>query len=77
MQKNYASMQGMELNTLVAPFKKRIEAAGDETDKQHAQSDLDAFTGVAQSALSTVWRCRIIRCMLPIFRRRLTLEERK
>ncbi len=54
MQKNYVSMQGMELNTLVAPFKKRIEAAGDEIDKQHAQSDLAAFTGVAQSALSTV-----------------------
>ena len=54
MQKNYGSMQGLDLDALLAPFKRRVETAADETDKQHAQSDLTAFTGMAQSALSTV-----------------------
>jgi glyoxylase-like metal-dependent hydrolase (beta-lactamase superfamily II) len=54
MQKNYGSMQGLDLDALLAPFKRRVETAADETDKQHAQGDLNAFTGMAQSALSTV-----------------------
>jgi len=53
-QKNYVSVQGLDLDAILAPFKKRVEAAVDETDKQHAQGDLAAFTGVAQSALGTV-----------------------
>jgi glyoxylase-like metal-dependent hydrolase (beta-lactamase superfamily II) len=54
MQKNYGSMQGLDLDALLAPFKRRVETAADDTDKQHAQGDLNAFTGLAQSALSTV-----------------------
>ena len=54
MQKNYVSMQGLDLDALLAPFKRRVETAADDTDRQHAQSDLNAFTGLAQSALSTV-----------------------
>ena len=54
MQKNYVSMQGLDLDAILAPFKRRVETADDDTDKQHAQGDLNLFTGVAQSALTTV-----------------------
>lgn len=54
MQKNYESMQGKNLDALLAPLKKQVDGASDETEKQHAQGNLNAFTGVAQSALTTV-----------------------
>jgi len=54
MQKNYVSMQSQDLEAILAPFKRRVAAAADATDKQHAESDLAAFTGIAQSALNTV-----------------------
>jgi cyclase len=54
MQKNYVAMQGKELSTILAPFKKRVEDAADSLDKQHAQGDLEGFTGLVQSALNTV-----------------------
>jgi cyclase len=54
IQKNYVAMQGHELDAILAPFKRRVDSADDETDKQRAQGDLNAFTGIAQSALNTV-----------------------
>ena len=54
MQKNYVAMQGRELNAILAPFKKRLDDAADNIDKQHAQGDLAGFTGLVQSALNTV-----------------------
>jgi len=54
MQKSYVAMQSQQLDAILAPYKKQVEAAADETDKQHAQSDLGAFTAIAQSAQGTV-----------------------
>lgn len=54
MQKNYVPMQSMTADAILSPFKKRIEAAKSDVDKQHAQGDLQAFTGVVQSAQNTV-----------------------
>jgi cyclase len=54
MQKNYLAMQGHELNAILAPFKKRLDDAADNIDKEHAQGDLAGFTGLVQSALNTV-----------------------
>ncbi len=43
---SYAGLQGADRNAVLAPFEKRIKDAKSETEKQHAQSDLNAMTGV-------------------------------
>jgi len=54
IQKNYVPAQTQTLDNLLAPFKKNAAAASNDTDKQHAQGDLNAATGLMQTVLSTV-----------------------
>jgi glyoxylase-like metal-dependent hydrolase (beta-lactamase superfamily II) len=51
---SYAPMQGADKSAALAPFEKRVAAAKSDTERQHAQSDLMAVTGIFQSANSNV-----------------------
>src|SRR5207237_10465196 len=51
---NYSPLQGADKETVLAPFEKRIKDAKSDTERAHAQSDLNALTGVFQIANSTV-----------------------
>ena len=51
---NYASLQGADKATVLAPFEKRVTDAKSDIERQHAQSDLNAVTGVFQFANSTI-----------------------
>jgi len=51
---SYAPMQGAEKDVALAPFEKRIKDAKSDLERAHAQSDLNAVTGVFQIANATV-----------------------
>jgi cyclase len=54
MVENYVPLQGADKAAVLGPFEKRVSDARSETEKAHAQSDLNAMTGVfaiANSAL--------------------------
>lgn len=51
---NYSALQGADRAAALGPFEKRLKDAKSDTEHQHAQSDLNAFTGLFQIANSTV-----------------------
>jgi glyoxylase-like metal-dependent hydrolase (beta-lactamase superfamily II) len=51
---SYAPMQGADKAAVLGPFEKRIQDAKSDTERQHAQSDLNAITGIFQVANSSV-----------------------
>jgi glyoxylase-like metal-dependent hydrolase (beta-lactamase superfamily II) len=51
---NYSALQGADRATVLGPFEKRLRDAKSDAERQHAQSDLNAFTGLFQIANSTV-----------------------
>ena len=50
----YAPLQGADRDTALASYEKRVKDAKSDTERQHAQGDLNAVTGVFQIANSTV-----------------------
>lgn len=54
MVQSYAPMQGAEKAAVLGPFEKRVQDAKSDAERQHAQSDLSAMTGVFQIANSSV-----------------------
>jgi len=46
MVENYVPLQGADKAAVLGPFEKRVSDARSETEKAHAQSDLNAMTGV-------------------------------
>lgn len=54
MVDNYAPMQGADKAAVLAPFEKRVADAKSDTERQHAQGDLNAVTSVFQIANSSV-----------------------
>ncbi len=51
---NYAPMQGADREAALGPFEKRVKDAKSDAERAHAQSDLNAVTGVFQVASATV-----------------------
>jgi len=51
---NYAPLQGTDKNAVLGPFEKRIQDAKSDAERAHAQSDLNAMTGVFAIASATV-----------------------
>jgi glyoxylase-like metal-dependent hydrolase (beta-lactamase superfamily II) len=43
---SYASLQGAEKETVLGPFEKRVKDAKSDAERAHAQSDLNAMTGI-------------------------------
>src|SRR5437899_10265100 len=43
---SYVPLQGMERNKALAPFEKRVQSAKNDTERQRAQSDVNAATAV-------------------------------
>jgi glyoxylase-like metal-dependent hydrolase (beta-lactamase superfamily II) len=50
----YAPLQGAEKETVLGPFRKRVKDAKSDTERAHAQSDLDAMTGIFGIANASV-----------------------
>ncbi len=51
---NYAPLQGADKEAALGPFEKRVKDAKSDAERQHAQSDLNAMTGIFQIANATV-----------------------
>jgi len=51
---NYTPLQGADKDAVLGPFEKRVKDAKSETERQHAQSDLNAVTGVFQIANASI-----------------------
>ncbi|MBZ5566358.1 MAG: MBL fold metallo-hydrolase [Acidobacteriia bacterium] len=51
---NYSPLQGADKAAVLGPFEKRVQDAKSETVKAHAQSDLNAITGVFTIANASV-----------------------
>jgi len=51
---NYAPLQGADKESALGPFEKRVKDAKSETERQHAQSDLNAVTGLFQIANASI-----------------------
>lgn len=51
---SYGPMQGVDRAAVLEPFEKRVRDAKSDAERQHAQSDLNAVTGVFTIANSTV-----------------------
>ena len=51
---NYAPLQGLEKAAALGPYEKRIKDAKSDAERAHAQSDLNAVTGLFQIASATV-----------------------
>jgi cyclase len=51
---NYAPLQGLDKAAALGPYEKRIKDAKSDAERAHAQSDLNAVTGLYQIASSTV-----------------------
>jgi glyoxylase-like metal-dependent hydrolase (beta-lactamase superfamily II) len=51
---NYSPLQGADQATALAPYAKRVADAKSDTVRQHAQSDLNAVTGLFQIANSSL-----------------------
>jgi glyoxylase-like metal-dependent hydrolase (beta-lactamase superfamily II) len=54
MVENYAVMQGLEKAVALGPLEKRVKDAKSESQRQHAQSDLNATGSVFQVVSATV-----------------------
>lgn len=51
---NYTPLQGADKETVLGSFEKRVKDAKSDTERAHAQSDLNAVTGLFQFANATV-----------------------
>ena len=51
---SYAGLQGLDKAVALAPYEKRVADAKSETQRQHAQSDLNAVTSVFTVANSSI-----------------------
>ncbi len=51
---SYAPLQGAEKETVLGPFERRVKDAKSETERTHAQSDLNAMTGIFGLANASV-----------------------
>src|SRR5437899_6778351 len=51
---SYVPLQGMERDKALAPFEKRLQSAKNDTERQRAQSDVNAATAVWSLANGTV-----------------------
>ncbi|MGA2430436.1 MAG: MBL fold metallo-hydrolase [Candidatus Acidiferrum sp.] len=51
---SYTPLQGADKAVILGPYEKRLAVAKSDTERQHAQSDLNAVTGVYQIANSNV-----------------------
>jgi glyoxylase-like metal-dependent hydrolase (beta-lactamase superfamily II) len=51
---NYAPLQGADKEAALAPYEKRVKDAKSDAERQHAQGDLNAVTGVFQIANASV-----------------------
>jgi len=51
---NYAPLQGADKDVALAPFERRIKDAKSDAERAHAQSDLNAVTGLFQVANASV-----------------------
>jgi glyoxylase-like metal-dependent hydrolase (beta-lactamase superfamily II) len=51
---NYGPLQGADKESVLGPLEKRVKDAKSETERQHAQSDLNAITGIFQIANASV-----------------------
>ena len=51
---SYSPLQGAEKTAVLGPLEKRVQDAKSDTERQHAQSDLNAFTGLFQIANSSL-----------------------
>jgi glyoxylase-like metal-dependent hydrolase (beta-lactamase superfamily II) len=51
---NYSPLQGADKTAALAPYEKRVRDAKSNTERQHAQSDLNAATGVFDIANASV-----------------------
>jgi cyclase len=54
MIENYAKIQGQDTAPILGPLEQRVRAATDDTRRQRAESDLNAFSLILQSVASTV-----------------------
>jgi glyoxylase-like metal-dependent hydrolase (beta-lactamase superfamily II) len=51
---SYAPLQGADQEAVLGPFKKRVKDARSDAERAHAQSDLNAVTGVFQIVNSSI-----------------------
>jgi glyoxylase-like metal-dependent hydrolase (beta-lactamase superfamily II) len=51
---NYVPLQGLDKATALEPYEKRIKDAKSDLERAHAQSDLNAVTGLFQIANATI-----------------------
>jgi glyoxylase-like metal-dependent hydrolase (beta-lactamase superfamily II) len=51
---NYGPLQGAEKESVLGPLEKRVKDAKSETERQHAQGDLNAVTGLFQIANASI-----------------------
>ena len=51
---NYSPLQGADKDTALASFEKRVKDAKSDTERAHAQSDLNAVTGLFQIANASI-----------------------
>ncbi|MGH9774846.1 MAG: MBL fold metallo-hydrolase [Candidatus Acidiferrales bacterium] len=54
MVQNYSNLQGQDKSPQLASLKKRVSDAANDTERQHAQADLDAYTLIFQTIDSSV-----------------------
>jgi cyclase len=54
IMESYSPLQGADKAAVLGPFEKRIRDAKSDAERQHAQSDLNGFTGIFQIANSNV-----------------------
>src|SRR3989440_4438774 len=54
MVDNYVPLQGADKDAALGPFEKRVKDAKSDAERQHAQSDLNAVTGLFQVANTSV-----------------------
>src|SRR5260370_18592221 len=54
MVDNYSPMQGADKEAVLGPLEKRVRDAKSDIERQHAQGDLNAVTGLFQIANATV-----------------------
>ena len=51
---NYSPLQGADKDAVLGSFEKQVKDAKSETERQHAQSDLNAVTGLYQIANASI-----------------------
>jgi glyoxylase-like metal-dependent hydrolase (beta-lactamase superfamily II) len=51
---NYSPLQGADKAAVLGPFEKRVSEAKSDVERQHAQSDLNAVTGLFQIANASI-----------------------